>query len=96
MLNNHTAKRRCQQLLQHRLFITWKHSQHPFDGTDTIAGMHGCKNQMAGFSGHHGGSDGIQVPQLTDQNHIGVLPYGIDQCLSEISSVDANLPLANQ
>ena len=48
---------------------------------------------MTGFGGHQCGFRGFLIPQLTNEDDIGVLPQGAAQSRGEAFGIDADLAL---
>jgi hypothetical protein len=62
---------------------------------EATGGVHGAEDQVAGLRRTNGGLDGLEVSQLTDEDHVRVLTQGTAQGFGEARHVDAHLALVD-
>lgn len=78
------------------LFTGGEDGDEAFDGADAVAGVEGGEDEVAGFGGGDGGSDGGGVTDFADEDDIGVLAEGIDEGLVKARGIDADLALTDE
>ena len=61
----------------------WGRSDDTVDGFSGAGGMERAENQVAGFSGGDGRTDGLQVAHFTDEDAIGILAQSAANGISE-------------
>jgi hypothetical protein len=65
------------------------------DGLGGVGGVQGRQDQVAGLGGGQGVLEGLGVPDLADQDHVGVLPHGSPHRDGEVVGVDPDLALVD-
>jgi hypothetical protein len=68
----------------------------PVDRLCGALGVEGGQHEVTGFGGREGGRDRLEVAQLADQDHVGVLPQHVLQGGGEGLGVLAHLALVDQ
>ena len=58
--------------------------------------MQGAEYKVAGLSRCQRQADGFQIPELTNQDDVGVFPQGRAQCFVEAQSIPVHFPLVHQ
>lgn len=74
LLADHPLERLGEHGSYLRLLILGKDVDDPVNGFRSAAGVEGAENQVTGFGRTDGECDGFQVPHLSHENHIGILP----------------------
>ena len=58
--------------------------------------MQCAENKVACLGRVNGGFKGVDVPQLADEDHIGILPHGVFEGFVPISAIQADFPLVRR
>jgi len=69
---------------------------HTVHGLDRVEGVHRGDDQVAGVGGPHGRVGGGFVPDLADEDHVGVLPDRVPDAGRVRHDVGTDLPLVDQ
>jgi hypothetical protein len=93
LLGDHALERGRQHDPDLLLLVGGEHVDDPVDGLGGVLGVQGGEDQVAGLGGGQRRGDGLEVPQLTDQDHVGVLAQHPAQGLGERVGVLTDLPL---
>ncbi len=68
---------------------------HPADRLGGVDRVHGREDEVARLGGSESGLGGLGVPELADQDHVGVLAESAAQRLRERSGVETDLALVD-
>ena len=58
-------------------------------------GVNGAEHQVARLGGMHGGFERLDVAQLADQDHVGILTHGVLERLVPVHAVQADFALVD-
>jgi hypothetical protein len=78
------------------LLVGREHVDHAVDGLGRVLGVEGGEDQVAGLGRGQGDRDRLQIPQLADQDDVGVLAQDVLEGVGERLGVLADLALVDQ
>jgi hypothetical protein len=95
-LLSHDALEGRRELHPHLLLLVRReHVDDPVDRLRGVLRVQGGEHQVARLGGGDSGGDGLQVPHLPHQDHVGVLPQHVLEGLGEAVRVRPHLTLVH-
>ena len=86
---------RGQQVADLLVLVRREERNDAADGLGGIDGVHGAQDQVAGVGGRQRDLHGLGIPDLTDEDHVRILPQNMLQGLGVTACITADFTLTD-